>query len=521
METIAAQLQALADRMDVISQQVQANTTGHAEMHPALVSQGQQIIALTQRVGLIESASSQRSSAGGTGEAARRRLDRMTEGRDVIQCYSGMSRGGDFRNWAFDVRDVLEQYEPRLAQAFDHVEGSSQPVGDPELHQMGVDVVEDRAIRRVLAKYTTGIAKTFVRSRAELGGLELWRQMAQYFDPMTDARAMADGGSLTQPPVAKDWEALGRQICAWEGQCSLYEGRTDKANHLPETFKVQAVWSMVPDKDKPLYHSLRRSCKTVVQMKAALLELVQERQQGAAPMMVGNVNQGGSAHPDGTDDSEEKEVLNTESGEIEVFKFEPTSGRWSKAGVRGRKPWGQKQGSESSPPAKRQNTNTGERDKGCFRCGKEGHQKRECRSKMHKDGYVLTSRAPGLSTSVHAVDTEAAAGEDVPTGMLQLCALEAPPIDPLSLPGGDCWQSYLDDQKDEEEDHSEYHGDDHEWKCPVCFDKGVYEQSPTMEPMSQVISRIRHAADCCHIEAKPPGHCAANAQKPRERLPPG
>ena len=431
MAQVQEQVNEIVQKLELLHRQVQTNSAEHQAMHSIVTAHDEKLTSLHGRLTSAESIIAAGVPTSGIGgDNRQRRLDRLSEGKESISRYDGQSKGQGFREWAFDVRDLLEQYDSRLSTAMDQVESSITPIGDHDLANMNVHEVEDKAMRRVLARYCGGLAKTFVRSRAEVGGLELWRQMSQYFDPMTDARAMADGGLLTQPPVAKDWEALGRQITAWEAQCRQYESRTDRSQHLPETFKMQAIWTMVPEKDKNLLFAVRRQCTTVVQLKKHLLEMVQERSSGHAPMLIGNV-EGNQEHADG----EEKELVDPETGEMTLYKFEAVSGRWSRSGVRGRKQPG------AAPPGRKKDT----KDMECYRCGKKGHIKPDCKSTVHKDGRRLDGTAPGKVPAKNVEEEQPDDSElDKMLGGIELCALE--PLDPLQ-DGGDAWHKYLEEQR--------------------------------------------------------------------------
>ena len=411
----------LTTRVEGLTDQVTQRAQEHQVLHPLVSSHQAMLTELNGRVAQLESVSSQAASGGGNNDAWRRRLDRLAEGKETGTKYDGQAKGQGFREWAFDLKDTFEQYDSRLSLAMDEVESDQTPVDVHRLNRLSVGSEEDKTMRRVIAKHTNGLAKTFVRTRADLGGLELWRQLAQYFDPMTDARAMADGGQLTQPAVAKDWETLGRQICAWEAQCRQYEARTDPSQHLPEAFKMQAVWHMVPEKEKGLLYSVRRQCTTVVQLKKQLLELVQERQPGQAPMLIGNVAQEEERNDEPTD-GDERELVDPESGDLALYKFEAVSGRWSRSTTRGRK------------PDKGKGKGKGDDKKACFRCGRTGYFKSDCISKTHKEGYTL-------KMPLRNIEEEGEATEDVSMGSIQLCAVEpVPTADPLWT--SDAWSTF-------------------------------------------------------------------------------
>ena len=104
------------------------------------------------------------------------------------------------------------------------------------------------------------------------------------------SRALADCGRLQRTPVAKDWNEMARLLTSYEDEMTKFESRTPKTEHLAEGFKREAIWHMVPDREKDLHRAIKENTKTYAELRLALDHILSEKTQGPVPMQLGAVD---------------------------------------------------------------------------------------------------------------------------------------------------------------------------------------------------------------------------------------
>ena len=196
-----------------------------------------------------------------TGKEIKARLDKMVEGKTTIEAFESISKSSQsFKDFLEDLKEHIDHYAGDLAKSLEKVAATDpEKTGVQLLTELSVSADADKALRRLLLQYTKGEAKKFIRARPLLGGLEVWREMSRKYDAMTASRAMADSAKLTNPPIARDWAELSRLLTSYQEETMKFEARTGKEEHLPDRFKRQAVWSMVPEKEKEMLQHVKES----------------------------------------------------------------------------------------------------------------------------------------------------------------------------------------------------------------------------------------------------------------------
>ena len=255
---IESTIGALSARVEELARAVTDARAQHAEAHSRaglnannIAQVARDLAALKRTVDGLPTAPGTGASGGGVEK--RKRLDRMVEIRGNISTYDGKTMGAGMREWADDMRDHVSGYDPKLGAAMAAVDNKSEAIDSLGIADYGVADDVDNALRRLVVAHTSGDAKKFHRTRPDAGGLELWRQMTSHFDPMTEMRAMADCGRLMRTPVAKDWQQLARLLAWYDDELMKFESRTRAENHLHDAFKKEAVWHMVPEREKISY----------------------------------------------------------------------------------------------------------------------------------------------------------------------------------------------------------------------------------------------------------------------------
>ena len=362
---------------------------------------------------------------GPTAKERRSRLDKMSEAKSNITPFESMSKSSQsFKELLEDLREHIENYDSQLATAVHKLASISEGVKGEQLEgELGITVGAGQALRRLLLQYTIGEAKMYIRARPDMRGLDLWRSLSGKYDAMTTKRAMADCGRLTRTTAAKDWAELSKMITAYSEEVMLFEARMPIEEHLPDRFKRQAVWDMVPEKEQDLHQHIKENTKTWAELVDKLETLLVDKlQQATKRTNLGAVTEQGKCNTFQV--GEEIEYFNTETGDTEVMRF-GVSGKWSTAGVKSKKTDNY---SNRAPPQRNGGDSNPARGKECSRCGRMNHFAKDCWSTRDKTGKALPAK------NVPAKNIE----DEIPAMGISICAIEE------ECQGCDPWQMQSD-----------------------------------------------------------------------------
>ena len=138
-------------------------------------------------------------------------------------------------------------------------------------------------------------------------------------------------------------------------------------------------------------------------MKAHIVTVLNSRTRGLAPMIMGNLSHEDSYLHAGSDES-------VESEDGELYRSEIRKGK--KVFTKSR-----------HEPSKGKGGGKGKIDKECFRCGRIGHLRADCRAKTHINGGPPKYAPKGKSVG-NCEDEETETSQKMPLGTIDLGSFE-------------------------------------------------------------------------------------------------
>ena len=202
-------------------------------------------------------------------------------------------------------------------------ENQKQPVAvtHPQ-HEFGVTNEMDQELQNFLISRTEGEALEVVRRAEREPGLEQWRRLA----------------ALYEPPQA-----------------------SENLDQLPKNMRLAIILSTCPTDFEKQLTAQQHLFLDYAQMKAQIVTVINNPTRGLAPMMMGNLRDEDSNHHASGDDSVENE-------DGELYRLQIRNGK--------------KVFTESRhEPNKGKGGGKGTTDRECFRCGRIGHIRADCRAK--------------------------------------------------------------------------------------------------------------------------------------------
>ena len=158
----------------------------------------------------------------------------------------GDNKGSTWKVWKREVVEYVQYKMPDLAIAMEKIASTNVPIAHADVDALQVDRRHDSQLRSFLAnKCTKGTtAGDLVDNQIGETGLEVWRVLSSYFDPMVEHRKLEKVLNIMSPGKATTLERLGEMIPAWENSYEDAKRRTGEA--IPETWRSGILYKMMP-----------------------------------------------------------------------------------------------------------------------------------------------------------------------------------------------------------------------------------------------------------------------------------
>ena len=216
---------------------------------------------------------------------------------------------------------------------------------------------------------------------------------------------LEESGRQPAAPVSTEScqiDDLSHLVQAWENPEQRHRERT--GDQLPKDMRLAILLSMCPtDLEKELT-SQQHLFPNYAQTKAHIVTVINSRTRGLA----GNLSDDDSNHPASSHASDES----VQGEEGELYRLEIRNGKkvftkssysWSKGYTKG----GEK----------------GKTDRECYRCGRVGHIRTDCRVKSHINGGPPKSAPKGKGVASYE-DEETEISQNLPLGTIDIASFE-------------------------------------------------------------------------------------------------
>ena len=332
-----------------------------------------------------------------------------------------------YKQWAKKVKAFCNSRKPGFRKALDWAEMEKIPIDEAALGQLSWAPAEmaNAKLYDMLVMHLADDPLILVENH--LGkGFEAWRALSRRYDPVGEQFVFDQMTSLLHRDRCKDIGELSASIERWTRDLTLYERKTGQT--LPAAWRVPIICQMIP---KANYSEVKarwqlNADKDITKFAQELvvyandLKHEQGRGRGAGAMDVDALSREPAR--------EEPAYTATEWEAWQCQECEDAPVDWvGKGGKKGRS-----KGSKGGKGGK------GDSKGPCHWCGKEGHQKSECRAfQKWKDEKDADRKKRGLPAfkprGVASLDPEGPAGSqedyeedlrDMPAGMLDVGSLE-------------------------------------------------------------------------------------------------
>ena len=280
--------------------------------------------------------------------------------------FSGEPKSQSWRDWSYRLKSFVGSLQPKLQNAMERAEHKLTPVLEIEFAQLAIDTAVVNELKAMLTQKTTGYAHTIIRQHDMSNGLEVYRCLAQHFEPDTDARNLDDLRQILHPASATSMDDFARKFPAWKALYQTRLNRIGQAAVLGDDIRLTIWMDMLPPKERDDVTRHRHFWKDSDALDRHLLQLISDRARGAPTYL---------AHVEQEEDAEDLEsLLNEETCETYLFRVEPKTGK--RQFIKTRRFNGQQR------PMK------------CYRCGRTGHISTDCHAKTHIDGGAPRPKPP-------------------------------------------------------------------------------------------------------------------------------
>ena len=208
-------------------------------------------------------------------------------------------------------------------------------------------------------------------------------------------------GRSCLPPKATKIDDLSHTIQGWENLEQRHRERT--GDQLPEDMRLAILLSMCPTDLEKVLTAQQHLFPDCAQMKAHIVTVINSRTRGLASMIMGNLSDEDTYFHVGSEEP-------VESEEGELYRLETRNGK--------------KVFTKSRPdPSKGKGGGKSKTDRDCFRCGRIGHIRADCRAKTHINGGLPKSAPKGKGVG-NCEDEETETSQNVPLRTIDLGSFE-------------------------------------------------------------------------------------------------
>ena len=270
--------------------------------------------------------------------------------------YSGPRGNIPFRQWSQDIKDLVARYSEILLNAMGKLENMTDKIDADMVKATGVTKEDDLQLRSAMRAFTQGEPRSFINTAIDRGegGLEIWRTLVSLYDPDNDTTRLDESTFIMSPGKAKHLGEVQSILSKWEDAIN-HRARTLGRAPLDGDLKRSVLLKILPDAEEKKLRNLRAMYKSFEALWVRVLGIVNERSKGPAPMLYNIIDDDA---PGADEDGEWLMRIENKNGQRQKV--------WTKSPKGGGK--GGKGGIE------------------CFRCGRPGHIRSECKARRHING---------------------------------------------------------------------------------------------------------------------------------------
>ena len=120
----------------------------------------------------------------------------------IPDAFSGEPKTQSWRDWSYRLKSFVGSLQPKLHNAMERTEHKITPVLEADFTNLGIDPGTVNELKAMLTQKIQGYAHTIIRQHDMSNGLEVYRCLAQHFEPDTNARNLDDLRQILHPAPA-------------------------------------------------------------------------------------------------------------------------------------------------------------------------------------------------------------------------------------------------------------------------------------------------------------------------------
>ena len=275
------------------------------------------------------------------------------------------------------------------------------PHVDPLLIKCG-----DAQVYAMLSTYTVGEARSIVRQARRPNGYEAFRLLNVRFNPSTMWRQRADLMKITNPQAGISLEKLAAEVVSWENLIVQYESRPG-AERVSDAMRMAALVRMAPQALKQHLHMSAARYTTYMELREEIMSYIEQVTPAAHTTMdvgsVGVVKGGGCFICGGP--HLQRDCKKSKGKGKDGSKGKAAGG---KDGFKGKGKSHEKGGKGA---VKGSGKKGGGKEGTCYNCGKPGHTRDQCWSRVKALNALESQETDPLMSQLQSSFAKAAAEE--------------------------------------------------------------------------------------------------------------